>query len=326
MKVKTIIVSALLTCAAAATYAQDYGDIRSLTLASQGNGGGLQYGQDDVTFDTGARISGGVSWSIIPKRFSVSLDEELRIKDNFSNFNKSYTSAAAEYRILPFLKTEASYSFIMTKNSSGVWRNRHRGALSLTGTWSPGRWKFSLKEKLQATYKAYDINLFQAPRTDLALKTRIKVSYDFRHSRWEPYASVEIRNTLNAVNPDSFIYGKYTWEKYDGDDWVSKSRTCYGNLSPSYSDIYINRLRFQAGTEYKFRKDRVLTMYVVVDCNYDMPVDFSSNGIQKSYSSYLEDNPSSDISENNYYSYGTGILTLQDSYYAGIGLSFKFKL
>lgn len=328
MKVKSIILAALLPLAAQMALAQSDGDVRNLVLSSEGTPSGLSYGSADTGFDTGAWISGGLDWDIIPKKLGISFDEEIRLKDNFSNPNKAYTNAALEFRALPWLKAETSYSFILTKNSSDVWKKRHRAAFGLTATARFGRWKLSLREKLQATYKDYDVNLSQTPQTDLALKSRLKLSLDLRHSKWEPYVSAEIRNTLNAVNPASFVYGTYNWQKYSSEDsgWNDKSRICYGNLTPSYNDIYINRLRFIAGTEWKYSRNQVLDMFLILDCSYDLPVDFSANGIQKSYSSYLEDNPSSKVSEANYYKYGVGILTLKDSYFAGVGLSWRFKL
>ena len=322
----------ILACLAAAALAlpalaQSDGDTRNLRLSSAGESNGMEY-LSETAFDTGARLSGTVQYTLIPKRMHLSIEEELRLDDGFSSFHKAYTTLGADYRIAPWLKAGASYSFIAVNSSGDGWRSRHRGALSLTASQRFGIWKLSLREKAQATYKAYDINLSQAPQTDLSLKSRLKVAADLPHNKWEPYAAVEMRNTFNAVSPGSFAYGTYTWEKYDGDEeeWAGKSRTCYGNLTPSYSKIYINRLRFQAGTEWKFRKKQVLDFYAVVDWNMDLDVDFSSRGIQKSYDNYCEAHPAASISESYYYTYGTGILTLSDTVFVGLGVSYTFKL
>ena len=322
----------LLSCLAAAALAfpaaaQSDGDTRNLKLSSAADSNGMEY-MSETAFDTGARLSGAVQYTLIPKRVHLSLEEELRFNDAFSSLHKAYTSLGMDYRIASWLKAGASYSFIAVNSSDYGWRSRHRGALSLTAAQKLGVIKLSLREKVQATYKAYDVNLYQDPRTDLSLKSRLKVAVDLPRNKWEPYAAVEMRNTLNAVSPGSFVYGTYTWEKYDGDEeeWVSKSRTCYGNLTPSYSKIYINRLRFQAGTEWKFRKKQVLDLYAVLDWNMGLDVDFSSRGIQKSYDNYCETHPAASISESYYYTYGTGILTMSDRIFAGLGLAYTFKL
>lgn len=327
MKARILLVAAALLLAVPA-FPQSDGDIRNVVLNSPGSGGGLTYSTDDGGLDMGAWISGGVDWSVIPKRLTLSFDEEIRLKDNFSNPGKAYSNLSASYRILPWLKAGTYYSFIMSKSSSGQWRARHRGAVSLTASARLGRLKVSVREKFQATYKEYEVNLYQSPQTDLALKSRIKLEYDMFHSKWAPYVSAEVRNCFNAVNPSSFIYGTYSWQKYDGTTgtWDNKTRTCYGNLTPSYSDIYINRLRFCLGTDWKFARNQSLDMYLIFDYNMDMPIDFSSAGIQKSYGNYTTSATGNVVSESNYYKYGVGILTLEDSYFFGIGLAYRFKL
>ena len=327
MRVRILLVAAALLFALP-VFSQSDGDVRNMALTSTGSGSGLTYSSVNSGLDMGAWISGGVDWSVIPKRLSVSFDEEIRLKDNFSNPGKAYSNLAATYRLLPWLKAGASYSFIMSKSSAGEWRARHRGALSLLASDKFGRVKVSLREKFQATYKDYEVNLYQSPQTDFALKSRIKVEYDIFHSKWTPYFSAEIRNTLNAVNPDSFVYGTYSWQKYDGttDSWVNRTRTCYGNLTPSYNDVYINRIRFKLGTDWKFARNQNLDMYLVFDYNMDMPVDFSSSGIQKSYGNYTSASSGSVVSESNYYKYGVGIIPLEDNCFLGIGLAYRFKL
>ena len=327
MKARVIFAAAALLLAVPA-FSQNDGDVQGMTLGSGGTGGGLTYSSVNEGLDMGAWISGGIDWDVIPKRLNVTIDEQIRTKDNFSNPNKSYSNVGISYKILPWLKAGALYSLVMIKNNSGEWRTRHRGDFSLTATTHLGRLKLSLREKFQASYKAYEVNLFQSPQTDLYLKSRIKVEYDIFHSKWTPYFSAEIRNTLNAVNPDSFVYGTYNWQKYDGSTktWENKTRTCYGNLSPEYNDIYINRIRLILGTAWKFAKNQSLDMYLVFDYDMGMPIDFSSSGIQKSYGNYSSTATGSVVSESNYYKYGVGILTLEDSCFLGIGLSYRFKL
>ena len=327
MKARILLAAAALLLAVP-SFAQSDGDIRNLALSSAGSGSGLTYNSVNNGLDMGAWISGGVDWSVIPKRVILSFDEEIRLKDNFSNPGKAYSNLSASFKLLPWLKAGTSYSFIMTKNSAGEWRARHRGAVSLTASVRLGDFKVSLREKFQATYKAYEVNPYQSPQTDLALKSRLKIEYDPVYSKWTPYVAAEVRNCFNAVEPSSFVYGTYTWQKYDGEtsSWADRTRTCYGNLTPSYSDIYINRIRFNLGTEWKFAQNQSLDMFLIFDYNMDLPVDFTSSGIQKSYGKYLENASGAVVSESNYYKYGVGILTLEDSYFLGVGIAYRFKI
>ena len=323
-----ILLAAVALFLAVPGFAQSDGDIRNLTLATPGTGSGLTYVSDNGGLDMGAQLSAGLDWSIIPKRLSISLDEEIRLKDNFSNPGKAYSNVSLSLKLFPWLKAGAYYSFIMAKNSAGEWRARHRGAASLTASAKVWNLKISLREKFQATYKDYEVNPYQSPQTEFSLKSRLKVEYDLLHSTWTPYVSAEVRNCFNAVNPSSFVYGTYTWQKYDGASasWENKTRTCYGNLTPTYDDIYVNRLRFNLGVDWKFARNQSLDMFLIFDYFMDMPIDFTSSGIQKSYGKYLEDASGSVVSESNYYKYGVGILTLKDSFFFGVGLAYRFKL
>ena len=327
MKARLLLAAAALLLAAP-VFAQSDGDIRNLALTTPGTGSGLTYSSVNNGLDMGAHLSAGIDWSVIPKRLSLSFDEEIRFKDNFSNPGKAYSNVSLSCKLLPWLKAGADYSFIMARNSAGEWRTRHRAAGNLTASAKLGSIKVSLREKFQATFKEYDVNLYQSPQTEYSLKSRLKLEYNFLHSKWTPYFSAEMRNCLNAVNPSSFVYGTYTWQKYDGSTgtWENKTRTCYGNLSPAYDDIYINRIRFNLGADWKFARSQSLDMYLIFDYNMDMPVDFSSSGIQKSYGKYLENTSGSVVSETNYYKYGVGILTLEDSFFFGVGLAYRFKL
>lgn len=252
----------------------------------------LTYGTDDGGLETGARLSGGVDWTAIPKKLHLKWDEEVRFDSDFGRLHKLYSSVGATYKLTPWLRAGVYGSLINTNSTDNGWRNRVRAGFDLQGSMEADRWKFSLRERLQATTKLYDVNTYQENATAWALKSRIKASYDIPHSRFEPYAAVELRNTLNAVNPAYFKYNK-SLGRWDCTD-------------TRYDDIYINRLRFQAGTGWKLARKQLLDIFVVVDSNWNLDIDTSSNGYSRAS--------------------GAPLLTLEKGVFAGLGLSFTFKL
>lgn len=256
----------------------------------------LDYTQLEPVFETGARFDANLQVSIIPKSLVLNFQEELRFDENFSRLHRSYTSAGIEYKILPWLKVGAEYSFIL--NNSAKWEIRHRGSFFLTESIRAGRWKFSLRERFQATHRTDSVNIYQTPKTELSLKTRLKVAYDVPGSHFEPYISAETRFLLNGVRPSRFIY------------YESSGR--WANPYPEYSDAYLNRLRLKLGTGYKCSKNNDLDFYVIADLNYDLDIDFSSKGNQKT------DN----TSDTGYADY----LFVKNSYFIGLGISYTFKL
>ncbi len=277
----------------------------SLVIASAGllfptalSGQTLEYTQTDPTFEAGARVAAGIEKSVIPKTLTFSLDEQLRVNGNFSHFQRSYTTLGADYRLLPWLKTGLSYSLIVNNSSSNGWGLRHRGAFSLTETARSGRLKIAFREKIQATYRADSMNVYQSPRTTWVLKTRVKASYDLRGSRFTPYASAEVRFLLNGANPAYFVYDSYTGRM--------------SNTSPVYNDVYFNRLRINLGSTYKTPRRNTLDFYIVGDLCYDLDIDFNSKGKQKKSSLY----------NSGYAPY----MYLSDSYFVGAGFAYTFKL
>lgn len=258
----------------------------------------LDYTETTPTFETGARFALGLEKDIIPKTLTLSLDEQLRVNDNFSHFQRSYTSAGLDYKIAPWLKAGLSYSLIANNSTSNGWGLRHRGAFALTETVKSGRLKVAFREKIQATYKGGSVNLYQSPQTSWALKTRAKVSYNLPASHFTPYLSAESRVLLNGVNPAYFVYNS------------SKGR--WSNPNPKYNDVYFNRLRLNVGSTYKTVNKNTLDFFVVADFCYDLDIDFSSKGNQKEDSSY----------SSGYAPY----LYLTDSYFVGLGIAYKFKL
>ncbi|MBR3096787.1 MAG: hypothetical protein IKH17_02785, partial [Bacteroidales bacterium] len=147
------------------------------------------------------------------------------------------------------------------------WSVRHRGNFFLTGTWKTPFWQFSLKETFRLTYRPGDMNLYQSPRTALALKHKASVKY-LGWGSVVPFAAFEVRNTLNdAAYSGTHHPGatknadKYTDEKFLG-----------------YNHAYINRLRAQLGVTVKFDKHHELDFYLLGDRYKDKEIDTNREG------------------------------------------------
>ena len=257
----------------------------------------LEYTTVDPTFETGGRLSVGLDWAIVPKKLSLKLEEEVRLTDNFSTLKRSYTTLGLEGKVLPWMKVGVGASFIMNQSPKGEWTPRFRPFAEVTLSTKADRWKLSLRERLHSTYNS-SVNVYQEPMLAWALKSRVKVSYDIRHSPLTPYASAELRTTLNAVNPAYFVY--------------TTSDGRWAGTSPVYNDVYINRLRLSAGVTCKTKHRNELDIFLVSDLNWDLDIDFNSSGKQKKDSSY----------SSGYAPY----LFLEDSCFLGIGISYTFKL
>lgn len=209
-------------------------------------------------FSTGGRFSGELEWDL-GKGVRVYGEEEVRFKDNFNSFSKSYSTFGFSYKPVSFLKMDAGYSFIYQPK-----KNRNRVMFSVTGSMNKGNWNFSLKEKIQMTGKSYDFNHFQQPLNLVQSKLTLKADYDIPHSSFAPYVAAELRHTLNGVDTES----------------LGKTNSEAGNVS--YSNDYIDRIRFTAGTEWRLNRNNYLDLYAFVENTRNFDIDASFEGKFKS--------------------------------------------
>ena len=224
---------------------------------------------EDTDFDFRARVSAEVDKKIV-KGFHVSLSEEFRLKDDLSSVDRFYTTLGLSYKFCPYFKAGVSYTLMnLHKFDSDTdkwgWNTRHRATLDLTGMYRAGNVKFNLRERFQFTHRTGDMNVYQDPRNELVLRSRLKVSYEFQTRPVEPYMSVEVRNTLNAVH-----YNSPSYSSVPGD-----------NIS--YNDVYVNRVRLQPGVEWRLDSRNSFDFYLLADYVYEKDIDADKSGNLKKY-------------------------------------------
>lgn len=214
---------------------------------------------NDLETDFGGRISAGADYKIA-KGLHLDTGVELRSRDNFSNLGRVMGEVGLSYKVLPWMKASAGYVFIEHQNAEGSWKTRHRFHGDLTGTLKAGKWRFSLRERLQLTCKSVG-NAYQTTPNSLALKSRLKVSYK-GFKPLTPYGFVEARAVLNDPACSA------TW---NGEE--------YSNYSfKGYTDAYFNRFRGGLGLEWKLDKRNALDFYLMTDYCYDKNIDTDAAG------------------------------------------------
>lgn len=230
-------------------------------------------------------LGGRLSFSVdkkLARGLHLRLEEEVRMDDNFSSFNRFHTTLGVTYKPDNHVKLGFGYALInpYSSSNSSFKSARHRLMADATGTLRFGDWRLSLKERLQATYRSGDMNLYQTPRTAWTLKSRLKLSYKgFR--RMEPYTYAELRNTLNAP----VIHAAYNTAT---STWVSPTTGLAKNEAGWFLDgftgCYVNRLRGAVGVEYRFDKRSSLDLCLMADRVSDKVVDANAEGTKlKSY-------------------------------------------
>ena len=236
--------------------------------------------QTDVELDPefGGRLSVSVDKKLA-RGLHVSLEEEIRMDNNFGSFDRFHTTLGLSYKVSDYLKLGVGYAMInpYSSSNSAFKSSHHRLMVDATGSLRFGDWRLSLRERFQATYRTGDMNEYQNPRTALTLKSRLKLSYKGLR-RIEPYAYVELRNTLNAP---------VIRASYDGTNYLTSALSQYGEAGwfiDSWSGAYINRVRGSVGFDYRLSKASSIDVSLMADRIMDKVVDANAEGTKlKSY-------------------------------------------
>ncbi|MCR4964394.1 MAG: DUF2490 domain-containing protein [Bacteroidales bacterium] len=227
--------------------------------------------------EVGLRLGIGIDKKLA-KGLHLSLEEEMRMDNNFTDFNRLQTTLGLDYKVHKNIKLGLSYAMINPYSSSDkAFKFRHRLMFDITGTLHLGKWNLSLKERFQWTYRAGDINVYQNPRNMLALKSRIMLKY--KGSKVvNPYVYVEMRNVLNAPVVSAY---------YDGSNYLTEDGSTSGDAGwflTGYNGGYINRVRGCLGVDINIKKHNVLNFYFLADYVHDKVIDANSEGTKlKSY-------------------------------------------
>lgn len=138
--------------------------------------------------------------------------------------------------------------------------------------------RFSLKERLQYTYRSGSFNPYQNTRNALALKTRLGIEYkDWTY--FEPGFFFEIRTALNEP------WGSVSGNIKTRDD----GQTYYDYTPEGYSHVYNNRYRLNFRTDIKLSQQHVIRPYALVDFCTPYVIDTNSEGtrlFEAAYKSY----------------------------------------
>lgn len=233
------------------------------------------HADEDDSDSFGIRLSGEADYKI-KKGMHVNVSEELRFLGGSNLLDRSYTEVGFSYKFFDIFKAGISYTAIGVHKSETTmpdteeitthwveWRHRISGDLS--ATFKAGQWRFSLRERIQGTYKMRELNNYQQPQMRWVLRSRLKVSYKFRSVPFEPYAYFEPRLYLNGAEWSEESLGK----DFENAEFLG------------HKDMYFNRYRGAAGLEWKLTRRNSIDFYLLYDHLYDKNIDARKEGSNK---------------------------------------------
>ena len=203
--------------------------------------------------DVRGRLGGAFEWEIVDD-LSLEASLEARLNNNFANVDRLQTGIGLEYEACKYLNIGADYVLINI-HEPGAWeRPRHRANLNLESDIKVGRFEFSLRERLQTTFRTDSVNRYEKMNPELILRSRLTAEYNIRNSRWTPYLLFELHNTLNAPA----VVLNYKRDPYSIDN-------------------YITRYRAGVGAKFKVTRNHRLDFYYYFDYDRRYNIDYKGN-------------------------------------------------
>lgn len=200
--------------------------------------------------DFGSSISAEISKKI--SKVTFALEEEFRLREDLGAVDRFSTALDVSYKPWKYLKIGGAYNLINHNHNTKGWEVRHRYYFYATGSYSINRFNISLRERFQSTKRVGVKETAKRANPKHILRSRLKLEYDIKKSKFEPYLSVELFNLLN---------------------------------DPVENDM--DKIRYTAGTSYKLNKRNKLDLFYRYDNFMDEDEDFNGRhvvGIGYSYS------------------------------------------
>ncbi len=218
----------------------------------------------------------------LSRKWNMSAEAEFRTRNNTKTVDRWSAGLSAEYKILKGLKASAGYTFLydnnpeeLTYNSSGdpkkwtprYWGMRHRFNISLTGSLDWNRFKFSLRERWQYTYRPevkdqkykfeYDSDDVLSNYTlqsvkgkgKHVLRSRLAIGYDIPHWKLDPFVNVEMFNDRDGIQKMRYQAGiDYKIQKKH----VFQLTYRFQNVNSNDDDYEVNSHLIGLSYKYKF--------------------------------------------------------------------------
>jgi long-subunit fatty acid transport protein len=137
----------------------------------------------------------------ITDKFTVGIDQELRLRDNLSTLHMLYTNVGMSYKFNDHFKASLVYRFIDRHKEDLTWGIRHRIYTDLIFRIKPADFTFAYRARFQAEWRAQGYTGEFAGVPEVYMRNQVKAAYKAT-SDLEPYLGIEVRWQLqNARIP-----------------------------------------------------------------------------------------------------------------------------
>lgn len=166
----------------------------------------------------------------LTKKWSVNAEGEYRTRDGVSATERWSGAIGTDYKFFKWLKADIGYTYIHSRQPGettkkgniipGHWLPRHRFNASITGSIEWNRFKFSLRERWQYTYRPqqyvekYDKDDGTRKNDELVkakaehmVRSRLQIEYDIAKCDFTPYVSCELYHNSYGIDKTRWTAG-----------------------------------------------------------------------------------------------------------------------
>ena len=211
-------------------------------------------------------------------------------------FRRSYTTIGLNYTPIPYLRIGAEYTLKVYGNKLTATKDgttvanpaseylRHRATFYLTGSYTYGDWKFSLRERLDANIRTDSVNLHEKPKAELLLRHKLQAQYSIPGKPVKVYTYVELWNTLNQ--PVNYL------NAYGTGEYLNDGTTANPYYGKKFGQ-YLSEVRAQVGVNWRVDKMNTLSLAYRFTYGNSRDIDLTHNkgfiklSNDKSYGHYI---------------------------------------
>jgi opacity protein-like surface antigen len=159
--------------------------------------------------DFGTQTGIDITKKILPG-LNFTLGEEFRTRDNLKTADRWSTDLGLSYKVIPYLTLGGGYDFIRYNHATKGWETRNRYYFFATGQYKFSNFKLSLRERFQSTNRVGVKETDTRANPKLYLRHRLQLEYDIPDSKFSPFVSTELYETLNDPTGNSLNKLRYT--------------------------------------------------------------------------------------------------------------------
>ena len=200
----------------------------------------------------------------ITKKFSVGVDEELRLRDNLGQLNLLYTNLGVNYKPIKGIKLAFTYRLIEKYIGENIpFSFRDRLMLDASYKYKIDNWAFSYRARFQAEVRDY-YSSRKGKIPEWYWRNKFEIKYDLT-KKYEPYIGTEIRYQIKDPRNPISNEGWHRIRAFAGVDYnINKNnsfgiyyliQTEFGVVNPQ--NLYILGLQYSLTLPYSKKEKNV---------------------------------------------------------------------